>query len=115
MAIQTEITFHGLPRSESVGAAIERWMSRLEHLRDGIVDCHVSVEQPQRYTLRARPFAVHVKIDFLGNEIVKTSENEDVYVAVADAFRAARRQLLDSVKQRRVPHHGPYVSRHATV
>ena len=114
MAIPTEVTFHEVERSDSVAAAIERWVSRIEHLSDRIVDCHVRVEQPHRHARRGRPFAVHVKLDIPGNEIIGTWENEDIYVAVADAFRAVRRQLLDKAK-RRTPHLGSYVSRHATV
>ena len=114
MAIQTEITFHEIQHSDSLEAAINRWVSRLEHLHDRIVQCHVTVGQPHRHHRKGRLFDVHVKLDISGSEIVTAYESEDVYLAVADAFRAARRQLLDELGVRRGKAKAPFVTRYIT-
>jgi ribosomal subunit interface protein len=114
MAIQTEITFHEVEHSDALEASIERWVSRLEHLHDRIVHCHVTVGQPHRHHRRGRLFDVHVKLDISGSEIVTAWESEDVYLAVADAFRAARRQLLDELGVRRGKAKAPFVTRYIT-
>jgi ribosome-associated translation inhibitor RaiA len=115
MAIPTEITFHELDHSPSVEAAIERWVARLEHVHDRILHAHAIVGVPHRHG-RRREFEVHLKIDISGAEIVtRLARHEDVYVAIADAFRAARRQLLDEVESRRGYAKPAYVSRHASV
>lgn len=115
MAIPTEITFHELERSPNAEAAIERWVARLEDVHDRILHVHAIVGVPHRHA-RRREFEVHLKIDISGAEIVtRLARHEDVYVAIADAFRAARRQLLDEVEKRRSYGMPAYLSRHASV
>ncbi len=102
MAIPTEITFHEIPRSAAVEAAVLRWVARLEPLHDRVVRCLVKIEQPHRSQRQGRAFEIHVVVEIPGNDIaVSRIRHEDIYVAVADAFRAARRQLLDHVDHRR--------------
>ena len=112
MAIPTEITFHEIEHSDALEASILRWVSRLEQVHERIVHCHVTVGQPHRHHRRGRPFDVHVRLDISGSEIVTSLENEDVYLAVADAFRAARRQLLDELGVRRGKARPPFVTRY---
>jgi len=96
MEIPTEITFHELPHSDSVEASIQRWVARLQHISDRISRCRVFVMQPHRSQRSGKDFVVHVHLAVPGDEIAASHiHNEDVYVAVADAFRAVRRQLLD--------------------
>ena len=103
MAIPTEITFHGIDPSPSAEAAIERWVVRLEHVHDRILHVHATVGVPHG---RRRDFAVHLKLDIAGTEIVtRLATHADVYVAIADVFRAARRQLLDELESRRSTRH----------
>jgi ribosome-associated translation inhibitor RaiA len=115
MAIPTEITFHGIDPSPSAEAAIERWVARLEHVHDRILHVHATVGVPHRHG-RKRDFEVHLKLDISGAEIVtRLAKHEDVYVAIADAFRAARRQLLDELENRRGYVRAPFLTRHASV
>lgn len=115
MPIPTEITFHGIDPSPSAEAAIERWVARLEHVHDRIIHVHATVSVPHRHG-RKRDFEVHLKLDISGAEIVtRLAKHEDVYVAIADAFRAARRQLLDELENRRGYVRAPFVTRHASV
>lgn len=101
MAIPTEITFHELTASSSVEAAIERWVARLEHVHDRIIGVHATVGVPHRHG-RKRDYEFHVRISIPGADIVtRLARHSDVYVAIADGFRAARRQLLDEVENRR--------------
>lgn len=96
MEIPTEITFHELPYSDAVEASIQRWVARLQHISDRISRCRVFVMQPHRRQRTGKDFEIHVHLAVPGGEIAASHiHNEDVYVAVADAFRAARRQLLD--------------------
>jgi len=115
MAIPTEITFHDLPPSEAVEAAINRWVTRLEHVHDRIIRCQVKIEQPHKSHRQGRAFEVHVVIEWWGENIATSRHrHEDIYVAVADAFRASRRQLLDQRDSRREFVKPPFVSRYIT-
>jgi ribosome-associated translation inhibitor RaiA len=102
MEIPTEITFHDLPQSDAVEASIQRWVARLEHVSERISRCRVFVMQPHRRQRTGKDFEVHVHLAIPGDEIAASRiHHEDVYVAVADAFRAARRQLLEHGAARR--------------
>ena len=101
MQIQTEITFHEIRASEAVEAAIQRWVARLEHLNTRILRCHVVVDQPHKHHRHGREFEIHLVLSVPGEGIVARVRHEDVYVAVADAFRAARRQLNELLQLRR--------------
>jgi ribosome-associated translation inhibitor RaiA len=106
MEIPTEITFHELPHSDGVEASIQRWVARLEHVSERISRCRVFVMQPHRRHRTGKDFEVHVHLAIPGDEIAASHiHHEDVYVAVADAFRAARRQLLEHGSSRRDQRH----------
>lgn len=100
MEIPTEITFHGVPQSDSVEASIQRWVARLESLNGRIRSCHVFVEQPHRRQRTGSDFEVNVHLEVPGLELASRNHHEDIYVAIADAFRAVRRQLLEGTEMR---------------
>lgn len=87
--------------SPAVEAAIERWVERLDHKFARIQRCSVVIEVPHRSQRQGQTF--HVRIDLAVPDRTLTVNrdpgldpaHEDVYVAIADAFRAVRRQLLD--------------------
>lgn len=106
MEIPTDISFHELPHSDAVEASIHRWVARLQHIYGRIQACRVFVMQPHRRQRNGRDFEVHVHLAIPNDEIAASHiHHEDIYVAVADAFRAARRQLLSVSTSRRG--HGP--------
>lgn len=101
MEIPTEITFHGVPHSDSVEASIQRWVARLEGLSTRIHGCQVFVDQPHRHHRTNNDFEVHVQLEMPGLELAASRHHHaDIYVAIADAFRAARRQVLEHTEQR---------------
>jgi ribosomal subunit interface protein len=101
MEIPTEITFHEIEQSDSVESSIQRWVARIEPLHARIRGCHVFVEQPHRRHRTGKQFEVHVRLDVPGLEIAASRiHHEDIYVAIADAFRAVRRQLLEHTAMR---------------
>jgi ribosome-associated translation inhibitor RaiA len=94
--MQISTTFRDMPPSPSLQAAAERWVARLEQVCDRIVACHIAIEKPHRHHQHGSPFQVTIKLFVPGTSIAVSNQvNEDAYVALADAFRAARRQLLD--------------------
>lgn len=95
-------TFRGMLPSPAVRAAVERLAARLTHVYERIVACHVAIEKPHRHHLHGSPFMVHITLVVPGTQItVSNQHHEDAYVALADAFRAARRQLVDRADLRR--------------
>lgn len=114
MNFPTAISFHGLSRSDAVEAAIQRWVTRVEQLHDRVIRCNVTVDLPHRHHRRGGNFTIHVHLEIAGDNIVTCrAQHEDVYVAIADAFRATRRQLIDEREVRREVR-VPLATRHVT-
>lgn len=99
MAAPVHITFLGMPRSPAVEAQIQRWVDRLEKSSDRLLRCDAWVEQPHRHNRKGNTFRVRVELSVPGETLVVNRDagidqaHENVYVALSDAFRAARRQL----------------------
>lgn len=99
MQLPVDITFRGMDPSPSVESAIKRWAERLDHASGKIQRCAVVVDVPHRSQRQGQTFQVRVELTVPDHTIAVSRDpgidhtHEDVYVAIADAFRAARRQL----------------------
>jgi ribosome-associated translation inhibitor RaiA len=101
MQVPLEITFRGMTHSPFVDVAVATWLERLSHVYDRIQHCHVRVDLPHRRR-PGLPFQLKLTLAVPGTDgVVVQAESTDVYLAIADAFLAARRQLQDLVHMRR--------------
>lgn len=102
MQLPLQITFHGLPPSAALEAQIGERVARLEQFHPHITSCRVSVEEIGRHKQQGRRFCVQVDVRVPGKELVANHDHdEDIHVALRDAFDAMTRQLEDLVRQRR--------------
>lgn len=114
-----QITFRDMPHSDFVEADIREHAEKLDQFYDSIMSCRVMVEAPHGHHHQGKLYHVRIDLTVPGKELVANrapSEHhahEDVYVAIRDAFDAARRQLQDfkrrqegHVKTHEVPAHG---------
>ena len=102
MKITPQITLKNVPHSEAVEAKIREKMAKLEQFDGRLTSCRVTVEESQRRHHQGKLFAVHVDMTVPGRElVVNRIEHEDLYVAVRDAFDAAKRQLDEHSRKRR--------------
>jgi cold shock CspA family protein/ribosome-associated translation inhibitor RaiA len=115
MQIPLEIQFHNVDRSPAVEAAVREHAGKLEQFAQQIVHCRVTIEAPHKHHQTGNLFAVRIDLRYPGGEVAATRgpsahhAHEDVYVALRDAFKAARRQLQDRVRVQRgkvKPHEG---------
>jgi cold shock CspA family protein len=112
MQIPLQISFRGLTSSESIESSVREHAERLEQF-GGVIGCRVIVEAQHRRHRKGRIYHVRVDVTVPGREIVVSRDpaehhaHEDVYIAIRDAFDAARRQLEDHVRETRqdVKHH----------
>ena len=102
MKMPVEIRFLGLDPSEAVAAAVREKAQHADRFCPGIMAWRVSIEQEAKHQHQGRPYAVRIDVTVTGHEIaVNHVRNEDVYVALRDAFDAARRQLEELARKRR--------------
>ena len=103
MEIPLQVVARGTTASDAVETAIRKRAAKLERFCDHIMSCRVTVETETRHQQQGRLYAVHVDLSVPGDEIVSSRghENEDVHVAIRDAFDAVQRRLEDYVRERR--------------
>ena len=110
MKLQLQITTRDIPHSEALESHIRQKAEKLETFYPQIMGCRIVVEVPHKHKHQGNLFNVRLDITVPGKELVVTREpNEDVYVALRDAFDAAKRQLEDYGRRQRgeVKAHAP--------
>ncbi len=103
MQIPLKIAFEGgLAPSEALRQRIERETQKLERFSDRITACHVSIVGRSGRHRQGDLYGVRLTLVMPGRADVVVNRNppsdhahEDAYVAVRDAFNAARRRLQD--------------------
>jgi ribosome-associated translation inhibitor RaiA len=99
MQVPLQITLRNLPQSPALEELIRRKAQKLDAFRPGITSCAVTVEAPHRHQRQGREFAVRIDLHVPGREIVITREHdEDVYVALREAFEIAVRQVDENAR-----------------
>lgn len=102
METPLQITLRGIAHSDAVEAAIRDKAAKLEQFHPRIIGCRVVVEVPGRHKQQGKQFVVRIDVKVPGAEIVANHDrSEDIYVALRDAFAAARRKLEEHARLRR--------------
>lgn len=129
--IPLQVTSRNMPPSEAIEAHIREKAAKLDRFYDRIMSCRVAVEAPHRHHHKGKLYHIRIDITVPGGELVikrepkrvmepplrfqrvqgseqtenhelsKYAAHEDVYVAIRDAFDAARRKLQDYARRRR--------------
>lgn len=114
MQVPLQITMRGVGHSAALEAEIRERAAKLEQFYPRITSCRVAVEEFARHHRQGRQFTLRIEVHVPGRQIVITRDrHEDVYVALREAFDAAKRQLEELIRERRgdvkvheIPQHG---------
>lgn len=125
MMLPVQITFRNMEASEAVEARIREEVAKLERFYDRIMGCRVVAEIPRRHQHHGKVYHIRIDLTVPGGELVVKHEPglhsaarqielereqknlevagayKDIYVAIRDAFKAARRRLQDYARRRR--------------
>lgn len=106
-----QITFHGIDHSDAVEQRIREKVAKLEQLYDRLTSCRVVVEKHHKNTsnlhAKGEPFHIRIDLTLPGGELVvkrdpkESHVNEDIFVALRDAFQSMERQLKDFLARQR--------------
>jgi ribosome-associated translation inhibitor RaiA len=95
-----EISLRGIPHSPALERYIDEEGRKLEQVCDRVLTCRVvaqALNLPRRQGVK---IAVGLAITLPGTEVVVNREHgEDVFIALRDAFEAARLQLKDHMRR----------------
>ena len=107
MQTPVQISFRDVPPSPAVEAAVGKEVAELEKYCDRMIGCRVVISEPHRHQHKGRLYAVQIAMAVPGEELVVSHEHrlhpghDDVYLAVREAFHAARRELEDYLRRTR--------------
>ena len=125
MQIPLQISFRNMESSAAVESRVREEVDKLGEFYEHIIGSRVMVEIPHRHREVGKRFHVRVYLTVPGGEIVASNEpslhasrqdldtevrqkdketaapHKDAYVAIRDAFKAARRQLQDFAREQR--------------
>ena len=95
MAKPLQVMFHGIDRSEAVEEHVREKVAKLTHIYPQIVSCRVTIAVPHKHHQQGKKFDVRIELGIPGKDIAVNREqgNEDMYMALRDAFDAAKHQL----------------------
>src|SRR5512133_3810353 len=97
-----QIRFLGVEPSGAVESAARSKAAKLDTFCPDLMSCRVTIEQTRKHRHQGRPFAVRVDVTLPDHELsVDRVHEEDVYVALRDAFDDMKRQIEDAVRRRR--------------
>jgi ribosomal subunit interface protein len=96
------ITVRGLDHSAALDDHVRERCEKLEQFYAQLIGVEVTVELSERHKHHGNRFEVRLMLRIPGNDIVVDHQHdEDVYVAVRDAFDAASRQLKAAAERNR--------------
>jgi ribosomal subunit interface protein len=102
MQVPLQITMHGFDHSDALETSIRERVEKLERFHPRIMSCRVTVEQVRKHHQQGRQFTVRIDARVPGEELVVTRDHdEDIQVALRDAFDSARRQLEETIREKR--------------
>jgi ribosome-associated translation inhibitor RaiA len=93
-----------MPTSPAAEQQIRARLEELDQLNHKIDGCQVLIEEAHHHKQKGRLFHVRIELAVPGAEIVVSRDpsehhaHEDPYVAIRDAFDAARRQLKNHIQ-----------------
>ncbi|MGI2325744.1 MULTISPECIES: HPF/RaiA family ribosome-associated protein [Methylococcus] len=107
MRLSPQITFRNMSPSEAMERNILERIEKLDSFYDGIMSCRVMVEASHKHHHQGNVYHVRIDLTVPGHELAVSRDpgldhaHEDAYVAIRDAFDAARRQLEDLERRQR--------------
>jgi ribosomal subunit interface protein len=113
--IPVQITIRDIASSPAIETLIRKRAEKLNQFYDRVNSCRVVVELLQKHKHQGKLYNVRIDLTVPGKELVVTRKfDQDIYVAIRDAFDAIVRQLEDHSRKRhgRVKTHNNVVHGH---
>ena len=103
MQIPLQITVRDMARSDALEARIREKVAGLEHFHPRITSCRVTVTESRKHHQQGRQFEVRIDVRAPGHADIVASRqhDEDIYIALRDAFDSAKRQIEEAIRENR--------------
>jgi ribosomal subunit interface protein len=100
--MQPQVTIRDLPSSPALEDHLRKKAQKLNQYCHKINSCRIVLTIPQKHKHNGKLYCVRIDLTVPGKELVVNRKmDEDVYVAIRDAFHAAERKLETYERKRR--------------
>lgn len=97
-----QITVRDMPNSLALEDRLRKKVNKLNQYYNRINSCKIVIHIPQKHKHQGKLFSVCIELSVPGKELVVNRKmDEDVYIAIRDAFIAVQRQLENYISKRR--------------
>jgi len=97
-----QVTFRDLPYSQAIENRIREHAEKLSDYFERFTCCNVVLTLSQNHKHQGKLYNVRINLAVPGKELVVTrQQDQDIYVAIRDAFDALTRQIEDYLRKRR--------------
>jgi ribosome-associated translation inhibitor RaiA len=101
---QVEVHFHGIEKSTAIEQRVLQKVAKLQRHFERMTSCRVGIEAPQRTPQRPKVYQIKIEIGVprrraivVSHERVGSHANEELALAIRDAFEAATRKVDGTV------------------
>jgi ribosomal subunit interface protein len=102
MQTPLQITIRHMAQSPALTTRIREDVARLSGFYPDIVSCRVVIDYRDLHKAQGRSFNVRITLGIPEHELVVNHDHDqDVYVALRDAFASLTRQLEDAARRQR--------------
>ncbi len=99
--LPVQITTKDVPISPALESYIRKKTEKIQRFYDRICSCRVVIALPQKHKHQGKLYKIRIDVNVPGKELVVThKQNEDIYIAMRDAFNAIERQLEEHSRKR---------------
>jgi ribosomal subunit interface protein len=100
--LPVQITVRDMPNSPALESHLLKKANKLNHYYDHINSCRIVIHIPQKHKHQGKLFSVCIDLSVPGKDLIVNKKlDEDVYIAIRDAFHAVQRQLESYARRRR--------------
>ena len=100
--LPVQITVRDMPNSPALEDHLRKKANKLNQFYDHINSCKIVIHIPQKHKHQGKLFSVNIDLSVPGKDLVVNRKlDEDVYIAIRDAFLAVQRQLERYARKRR--------------
>lgn len=103
MKLPVQVVFRDMPSSPWLQDLIDRRVDKLEQFAPDLMSCHVAIETTGNHHRQGHIYQVRIDLRLTGEEVFAGDHHgdEDVAIAVRDAFDSIERRLQAHVTRRR--------------
>lgn len=99
--LPVQITVRDVPASPVLESHVRKRVEKLSRFYDRIMSCRVVIELSQKHKHQGKLFNVRIALTVPGKEFAVTRKaDQDIYIAIREAFKALERQLEEHSRKR---------------